>query len=66
MSGKAARIGEFALVAQNVDEHAVAALGVQAVYGFVENLVVIHVVVIPALLSLKFERRIIGKYSEIQ
>jgi hypothetical protein len=42
MPGKAARIGEFTLVAQYVDKHAIAPFGVEPVNRFVEDQVVIH------------------------
>jgi hypothetical protein len=40
--GEAARVGEGALVAQDVDEHAVPAFGVQTLDSLVEDLVVVH------------------------
>ena len=45
---KAARIGVIALVTQNVDEHAIATLGVKPVDCLVKNLIVIHVEFGPA------------------
>ena len=42
MMGEAARIGERALVAQDVDEHAIAAFGMKPVDRLVENLVVVQ------------------------
>src|SRR5688500_6316418 len=42
MAGKAARVGIGALVAQDVDEHAIASLGMKAVDRLVENLIVVQ------------------------
>jgi hypothetical protein len=42
MPCKAARIGEFSLVAQYVDKHTVATLCVEPIDSFVENFVVVH------------------------
>lgn len=42
MPGKAARIGKFPFVAQNVDENTVASLGMKPVNRLVEYCVVIH------------------------
>jgi hypothetical protein len=42
MSGEAARVGVIPLVPQNIDKHAVAALGMKAVNRFFENSIVIH------------------------
>ena len=42
MPGKTARVGEGTLVAQNIDEDAVTPLGMQAIDGLVEDLVVVQ------------------------
>jgi len=42
VTGEAARVRVVAPVAQNVDEHAVATLGVQPVDRVLENAVVVH------------------------
>ena len=52
MPGKTTRVGEFALIAQDIDEDTVAPLGVQPVDSFVEYLVVIHVSYTPHALRI--------------
>jgi hypothetical protein len=47
--GKAARVGISALVAQDVDEHAIAAFGMKPINRRIEYLLVIH----PPLLFLR-------------
>ena len=42
MARKAARIGELALVAQDIDKDAVATFGMQPVDSLVENFVIVH------------------------
>src|SRR3546814_4854443 len=42
MSGKAARIGKGTLVAQYVNEHAVATLGVQSIDCLRKNVLIVH------------------------
>ena len=44
MPRETAGIGEFPFVAKNINEHTVAAFGVQPVNRFVKNQVVIHAV----------------------
>ena len=42
MSSEAARVGIIPLVPQNIDKHAITALGMKTVNRFFENSIVVH------------------------
>jgi hypothetical protein len=51
MPGKTARVRECALVAQDIDEHAIPALFMKTVNRSVENLAIIHGHILPVRLG---------------